>query len=62
MTQLTYTEMLERRSEILKRHIGSLIHKNNHCGLSGQENHFLKDMIKEFHRNQHELNSSRKHL
>jgi hypothetical protein len=57
---LTYMEMLGRRSEILKRNIGNLVVKNNQYGLSAQENNFFKDTIKQFHQNEHELNSSRK--
>lgn len=59
---MTYTEMLGRRSEILKRHIGNLILKDNQNGLNEQENHFFKDMVKEFHRNKYELHSNRKSL
>ncbi|WP_426450712.1 hypothetical protein ACP26L_01485 [Paenibacillus sp. S-38] len=57
---MTYTELLERRSEILKRHLGSLIHKDNQYGLSEQENCVYKDMVKELYRNKLELNASRK--
>ncbi|MDF2958375.1 MAG: hypothetical protein K0S39_110 [Paenibacillus sp.] len=57
---MTYSEMLGRRSEILKRHIGSLISKDNQQGLTDYEHNFLKDMVKEFHRNKYELNSSGK--
>ncbi|MCZ8522219.1 MULTISPECIES: hypothetical protein [Paenibacillus] len=60
LDELTYTELLGRRSEILKRHIGSLINKDNQYGLSEQENHRFKDMVKELHRNRYELNASRK--
>lgn len=57
---MNHEELLGRRSEILKRHIGNLVNKSNQHGLSEQETIFLKDMVKEFHRNKYELNASRK--
>jgi hypothetical protein len=62
MTDLTYKEMLGRRSEILKRNIGSLIIKENQQGLSQQENNFFRSMIKELHQNEYELNACRSKL
>lgn len=59
---MTYTEMLGRRSEILRRHIGDLILKNNQYGLSEQENKFFHDMVKEFHKSKYELFANRKPL
>ncbi|WJH35675.1 hypothetical protein MJA45_25685 [Paenibacillus aurantius] len=56
---MTKTEMLGRRSEILKRTIGSLIVKDNQQGLDHQESHFLRNMVKELHQNEHELLASR---
>ncbi|NOU93736.1 hypothetical protein GC093_10950 [Paenibacillus sp. LMG 31456] len=60
MTDLTYTQLLGRRSEILKRHMGNMIHKDNQYGLSEQESIFFKGMVKEFHRTKYELNSSKR--
>ncbi|MBP1990656.1 hypothetical protein [Paenibacillus eucommiae] len=57
---MTYVKLLGRRSEILKRNIGNLISKDNQYGLSDQENMFFKNMIKELHQNEYELNSSRR--
>jgi hypothetical protein len=57
---LTYTEMLGRRSEILKRNIGTMILKDNKHGLSGQESNFYKMMLKEWHQTELELNSAKK--
>ncbi|PZE19327.1 hypothetical protein [Paenibacillus xerothermodurans] len=57
---MNYTEMLGRRSEILQRHIGNLINKENQFGLTKQENNFFQAMVKEYHRNKYELQASRK--
>jgi hypothetical protein len=57
---LTYTEMLGRRSEILKRNIGNWVLKDNKQGLSGQESNLYYSMVRELHHNEHELDASRK--
>ncbi|WP_193556523.1 hypothetical protein [Paenibacillus lutimineralis] len=49
-------EMLERRSEMLKRRIGELIAKENQYGLGRQESHFLQMSIRELHQTSFELN------
>ncbi|WMT42083.1 hypothetical protein RE628_06515 [Paenibacillus sp. D2_2] len=49
-------EMLERRSEMLKRRIGELIAKENQYGLGRQESHFLHMSIRELHQTAFELN------
>ncbi|GAA0388300.1 hypothetical protein [Paenibacillus motobuensis] len=49
-------EMLERRSEMLKRRIGELIAKENQYGLGRQESHFLQMSIRELHQTAFELN------
>ncbi|CAH1217507.1 hypothetical protein PAECIP111893_04290 [Paenibacillus plantiphilus] len=56
---MTYVEMMRRRNEILKRNIGSMILKSNKQGLSGQENSFYKNMIKELHQGESEINAFR---
>ncbi|PZD95363.1 hypothetical protein DNH61_12535 [Paenibacillus sambharensis] len=56
---MSYEEMLDRRSEILKRNIGTMILKENQQGLSGQENHLYQNMIKELHQTENELNTKR---
>lgn len=59
---VNHTEMLGRRSEILRRIIGNLIIKDNQFGLSEQENNCFKDMVKKFHRSKYELHASRKQV
>ncbi|MNY80981.1 hypothetical protein D3C86_2223030 [compost metagenome] len=59
VTNLTYIEMMRRRNEILKRNIGSMILKSNKQGLSGQESSFYKNMIKELHQGESEINAFR---
>lgn len=54
-----YTDMLGRRSTILKRNIDTMIKKNNKQGLSSQESSFYQHMLKELHQNEHELHSAR---
>lgn len=54
---MTHIEMLRRRSEILKRNIGSMILKDNKQGLSGQENLFYQGMVKKWHQNEFEIHS-----
>jgi hypothetical protein len=56
---LTYSQMIGRRSEILKRNIGKLIIQDNQTGISMQDSHCLQKMIKEYYQNQFELNSCR---
>ncbi|MCQ6563168.1 hypothetical protein [Paenibacillus mendelii] len=56
---MTNIEMMQRRNEILKRNISSLILKDNKHGLSGQENYFYNNMIKELHTSESQLNSIR---
>ncbi|MFC4775811.1 hypothetical protein ACFO9Q_03335 [Paenibacillus sp. GCM10023252] len=56
---MTYTELLGRRSEILKRNIGKMIVQDNQTGLGGQESLFLQRMIRELHQTEHELQASR---
>ncbi|MBW7475821.1 hypothetical protein K0T92_13785 [Paenibacillus oenotherae] len=56
---MTYIEMMRRRNEILKRNIGSMILKSNKQGLSGQESSFYKNMIKELHQGESEINAYR---
>ncbi|QJD86457.1 hypothetical protein [Cohnella herbarum] len=57
---MTHIEMLRRRSEILKRNIGSMILKDNKRGLSGQENLFYQDMVKKWHQNEFEIHAMSK--
>lgn len=51
-----YTELLERKSEILKKTIENWVMKDNRDGLNRQEAHIYQNMLKEFHQNAHELN------
>ncbi|GIP53987.1 MULTISPECIES: hypothetical protein [Paenibacillus] len=53
---MAYDEMLERRSEMLKRRIGEMIARENQYGLGKQEGLFLRRMIKEWHQMTHEMN------
>ncbi|MNO92552.1 hypothetical protein D3C76_841310 [compost metagenome] len=53
---MAYDEVLERRTEMLKRRIGELIAKDNQYGLGEQEGRFLQRMIKELHQTNFELN------
>ncbi|WP_410771707.1 hypothetical protein [Fontibacillus sp. BL9] len=54
---MAYDEVLERRSEMLKRRIGEMIAKENQYGLGKQEGLFLRRMIKEWHQTAHEMNA-----
>ncbi|WP_256758544.1 hypothetical protein [Cohnella sp. WQ 127256] len=54
---MTHIEMLRRRSEILKRNIGSMILKGNKRELSGQESFFYNNIVRKWHQNEHEINS-----
>ncbi|UVI30697.1 hypothetical protein [Paenibacillus spongiae] len=56
---MTNIEMMQRRNEILKRNIGSLILKDNKHGLNGQENYFYNSLIKELHMSESQLNNIR---
>ncbi|MFD1883905.1 hypothetical protein [Paenibacillus wenxiniae] len=53
------TAVLERKNEILRRNIDTMIMKNNKDGLSRQENNFYHTLVKEWHQNQHEMNQKR---
>ncbi|MOA32952.1 hypothetical protein D3C78_1542100 [compost metagenome] len=54
---MAYDEVLERRTEMLKRRIGELIAKDNQYGLGKQEGQFLQRTIKELHQTNFELNA-----
>ncbi|KAA9004126.1 hypothetical protein F4V43_12055 [Paenibacillus spiritus] len=56
---MSYTEMLERKSEILKKTVENWVLKDNRDGLNRQEAHMFQNMIKELHQNEHELNGVR---
>lgn len=56
---MSYTELLERKSEILKRTVENWVLKENRDGLNRQEAHIYQNMIKEFHQNEHDLNGVR---
>lgn len=51
--------VLERRSEMLKKHIQKMLIRKNQYGISRQSNRFLQQMIKELHQTSHELNAIR---
>ncbi|MNC32466.1 hypothetical protein D3C75_808220 [compost metagenome] len=57
MTCLAHDEMLERRTEMLKRRIGELIARDNQYGLGKQEGQFLQRMIRELHQTNFEINA-----
>ncbi|MCJ8012015.1 hypothetical protein MUG84_09700 [Paenibacillus sp. KQZ6P-2] len=48
--------VLERRSEMLKKHIQHLLIQDNQHGISRQQSKFLQQMIKELHQTSHEMN------
>lgn len=50
-------EVLERRSELLKKNIHQMLVQDNQHGISRQDNMFLRQMIKEAHQTSHELNT-----
>ncbi|WP_337035007.1 hypothetical protein [Paenibacillus illinoisensis] len=52
-------EVLERRSELLKKNIHQMLLQDNQNGISRQDNMFLQQMIKELHQTSHELNTTR---
>lgn len=54
---MAYDEMLERRTEMLKRRIGEMIAKENQYGLGDQDGLLLQRMIKELHQTNFEMNS-----
>lgn len=51
--------MLERKSEILKKTVENWVLKENRDGLNRQEAHIYRNMLKELHQNEHELNGAR---
>ncbi|OWA33389.1 hypothetical protein B9G55_22215 [Saccharibacillus sp. O16] len=56
---MSYTEVLERKSEILKKTMENWILKENRDGLNRQEAHIYRNMLKELHQNEQELNTAR---
>ena len=56
---MSYTELLERRSEILKKTVEHWVMKENRDGLNHQEAHIYRNMLKELHHNEYELNGVR---
>ncbi len=56
---MSYKELLERKSEILKKTVESWIMKENRDGLNRQETHIYQNMLKELHQNEYELNGAR---
>lgn len=44
-------EAIERKNEVLKREIESMILRQNKEGLNSQENHLMQRFIKELHHN-----------
>jgi hypothetical protein len=52
-------EVLERRSELLKKNIHQMLLQDNQHGISRQDNMFLQQMIKELHQTSHELSTTR---
>ena len=52
-------EVLERRSELLKKNIHQMLVQDNQHGISRQDNMFLQQMINELHQTSHELNNAR---
>lgn len=56
---LTYTKLLERKGEILKRTVETWIMKENRDGLDRQEAHIYRNMVKELHQNEQELGVAR---
>ncbi|MFS0724553.1 hypothetical protein [Paenibacillus sp. 1P07SE] len=56
---MTYSELLTRRSEILKRNIGRMIVRDNRNDLGDQEGYLMQRMIKELHQNEYELNATK---
>lgn len=56
---LSYKDVLDRRSELLKRSIYSMILKDNRQGLSVNESNVYNSMLKELHLNENALNEER---
>ncbi|AIQ41332.1 hypothetical protein [Paenibacillus sp. FSL R5-0912] len=56
---MSYTELLERKSEILKKTVENWVMKENRDGLDRQETHIYRNMLKELHQNEYELNGVR---
>ena len=56
---MTQEQLLERKNEMLRRNMQSLIVKQNQRGLSKQDGQFLQQVIREFHQNVHQLNESK---
>ncbi|OWR29969.1 hypothetical protein CDO73_12895 [Saccharibacillus sp. O23] len=56
---MSYTEVLERKSEILKKTMENWILKENRDGLNRQEAHIYRNMLKELHQNEQELHTAR---
>ncbi|AIQ46970.1 hypothetical protein R70723_14590 [Paenibacillus sp. FSL R7-0273] len=56
---MSYTELLERKSELLKKTVENWVLKENRDGLNRQEAHIYRNMLKEFHQNEYELNAVR---
>lgn len=54
---MAYDEVLERRTEMLKRRIGEMIAKDNQYGLGDQDGRLLQRMIKQLHQTNYEMNS-----
>ena len=54
-----YTDVLQRKSEILKKTMENWILKENRDGLNRQEAHIYRNMLKELHQNEQELNTVR---
>ncbi|MCQ4088302.1 hypothetical protein [Saccharibacillus sp. JS10] len=53
------TDVLQRKSEILKKTMENWILKENRDGLNRQEAHIYRNMLKELHQNEQELNTVR---
>jgi len=54
---VTRMDMLKRRSEILKRNIGSMMPKDNGRSLNAQESRFYYQLVRKWHENEHEIHS-----
>ncbi|WP_246553590.1 hypothetical protein [Paenibacillus tritici] len=50
---------MERKGEILKKTMETWIMKENRDGLDRQEAHIYRNMVKELHQNEQELNVAR---
>ncbi|AWB43797.1 hypothetical protein DCC85_05870 [Paenibacillus sp. CAA11] len=56
---MSYTEVLERKAEILKKNVENWILKENCDGLTNQEAYIYRNMLKELHQNEQELHVAR---